>query len=241
MLHSTADASKGTGVGTETSVVTCGADGTIRVWGLNEGEGSGAGSQAPAGSGGQGSTVNYARRCATLRGVLLADVAEALKNEPKHESHSITPETPIRPKQVAAAQGHGLGTGSTQLRCVRVSRDGHYLATGGWRWGSLAQVCTGCGVEKSRIEILHVTGHSWEGQQSILSLVWGRSECTAFTLLLCVCTGTGDVSGNVRVYDTQSLSLVAFKEAHDSEVLSLDFSDPSLGTAGENTPCLARM
>lgn len=42
----------------------------------------------------------------------------------------------------------------------------------------------------------------------------------------------GDEQGNVRVYDVGSLGLVAIKEAHDGEVLALDFSSPTLGTAG---------
>ena len=34
----------------------------------------------------------------------------------------------------------------------------------------------------------------------------------------------GDVSGNLRVFDLSTLQLVAYREAHDGEVLTLDYS-----------------
>ncbi|KAL6755136.1 hypothetical protein V8C86DRAFT_2437065 [Haematococcus lacustris] len=37
---------------------------------------------------------------------------------------------------------------------------------------------------------------------------------------------TGDVQGNVRVYDLHTRVLVAFKEAHESAILALDYSPP---------------
>ncbi len=33
----------------------------------------------------------------------------------------------------------------------------------------------------------------------------------------------GDQKGNLRVYDMRTMGLVAFKEAHDAEILTLDF------------------
>lgn len=43
----------------------------------------------------------------------------------------------------------------------------------------------------------------------------------------------GDASGNVRVYDLTTLTLIACKEAHEGPVLSLDYSHPTPGNAGE--------
>jgi hypothetical protein len=42
----------------------------------------------------------------------------------------------------------------------------------------------------------------------------------------------GDAAGNVRVYNLLTLSLVAVQEAHDSEVLSLDYSPGFLVSGG---------
>jgi hypothetical protein len=42
----------------------------------------------------------------------------------------------------------------------------------------------------------------------------------------------GDAVGNVRVYNLLTLSLVAVQEAHDSEVLSLDYSPGFLVSGG---------
>lgn len=43
----------------------------------------------------------------------------------------------------------------------------------------------------------------------------------------------GDKAGNVHVYDVATLKLVAVQEAHDSEVLCLDFSPPPAQAAAE--------
>lgn len=43
---------------------------------------------------------------------------------------------------------------------------------------------------------------------------------------------TGDATGVIRVYQSSTFELLAVKEAHDSCVSSLDFSPPTLGTAG---------
>eukprot|EP01018_Ginkgo_biloba_P034368 Gb_06105 [translate_table: standard] len=46
----------------------------------------------------------------------------------------------------------------------------------------------------------------------------------------------GDRSGNLRVYDLNSLDLKSFQEAHDAEILSLNFSTVSEKTAGGKGP-----
>lgn len=33
----------------------------------------------------------------------------------------------------------------------------------------------------------------------------------------------GDQKGNLRVYDLSSMALLTFKEAHDAEILTLDY------------------
>ncbi|KAI9034000.1 WD40-repeat-containing domain protein [Phycomyces nitens] len=45
---------------------------------------------------------------------------------------------------------------------------------------------------------------------------------------------TGDRSGNLRVHDMQTWEQITFQEAHDSEILSIDFSNP----LKDDTPCL---
>lgn len=37
---------------------------------------------------------------------------------------------------------------------------------------------------------------------------------------------TGDRSGNLRVHDLDTWEQITYQEAHDSEILSLDMSDP---------------
>lgn len=39
----------------------------------------------------------------------------------------------------------------------------------------------------------------------------------------------GDTTGSIRVYSLATLALIASKEAHEGEVLTLDYSPPSLG------------
>lgn len=37
---------------------------------------------------------------------------------------------------------------------------------------------------------------------------------------------SGDRQGNMRVYDLHSMECVCFKEAHDADILALDYSKP---------------
>jgi hypothetical protein len=132
------------GAGTTTSssaLVTCSADGTLRLWSLGADT-----SSAPPSSASKGvPTQNYARNARTLRGVLRvgADDAHLLEVQAEHSTISAgsTPGAAVGSRQLCSPEvllpmpGHGNGgfpgQPAVQLRCLRISRDGLHLATGG--------------------------------------------------------------------------------------------------------------
>ena len=51
---------------------------------------------------------------------------------------------------------------------------------------------------------------------------------------------SGDKKGTLRVFNLQDFSLQSLQEAHDSEILSLDFSRSSLGSSSSRRPITYR-
>jgi hypothetical protein len=128
------------------ALVTCSADGTLRLWSL----GAEGASTAP-GSGTKGApTHNYARTARTLRGVVRVGAEDdyMLGGQVEHSTISTgstlsrqmcSPEAPLP----VPGQGHGRTPGelAVQLRCLSISRDGLHLATGG-QWHTIVKHCS---------------------------------------------------------------------------------------------------
>jgi WD40 repeat protein len=139
-------AETGQGSASSSALVTCSADGTLRLWSL----GAEAGSAAPS-SGTKGApTHNYARTARTLRGVVRVGAEDdyMLGGQVEHSTISTgstlsrqmcSPEAPLP----VPGQGHGRAPGESavQLRCLSISRDGLHLATGG-QWHTIVKHCS---------------------------------------------------------------------------------------------------
>ncbi|KAJ9523592.1 hypothetical protein QJQ45_007333 [Haematococcus lacustris] len=182
---------------TSSALVTCAADGTIRLWSLQH-----AGSATTNGLKGTGAAhiaveapgvsseavradeepVNYAKLARTLRGVMYAGQPDSTAWLLDPDPASSTPKSSSGQQQQAAAPG--------KLCAPESPLPGHGSA-----------VAMAAGEQAVQLRCLRLSRDATH-------------------------LATGDVQGNVRVYDLHTRVLVAFKEAHESAILALDYSPP---------------
>ncbi|KAJ9523458.1 hypothetical protein QJQ45_005353 [Haematococcus lacustris] len=192
-----ADRGSGETLATSSALVTCAADGTIRLWSLQH-----AGSATTNGLKGAGAAhiaveapgvsseavradeepVNYAKLARTLRGVMYAGQPDSTAWLLDPDPSSSTPKSSSGQQQQAAAPG--------KLCAPESPLPGHGSA-----------VAMAAGEQAVQLRCLRLS-----------------RDATHLS--------TGDVQGNVRVYDLHTRVLVAFKEAHESAILALDYSPP---------------